>query len=629
VRRLFSWWTRLRFRVALAFVVLSTAPLVVVGTFAVQTADDVVAGIAANQLENMAAEKQDLLERWLAERKADVGMLAGSPVLRDGTPQRIAEFLQLVQRQYGVYDRLLAASADGKTRYDTAGPAGVSCRRQPWFPATQRGDAYMSDVRFGSDERKSVFLIAEPIRGGDGKPAGAVCATVATSLIVTGVLRLSLGETGECYLVDRHGTFLAHKEPQWILRESIAPSGSFAQLFGRRRSGTVYTDYRGVPVLGASRPVLGTPWYVVVEQDWDEAMAGSRRLVWKIVVAVLATAAAAVGLSWLAASYLTAPISTLSEAAAAVARGDYSGAADSGSPTRSDELGALETSFRGMARELWDRELRLQNRIGVTEDELRKSEAKLRQTFEAAARSEHLAALGRLAAGVAHEIRTPLTSLKLYLQSARDEVTHSPELVEDFDVAMRQIRRIESTINHFLDFSRPQERSMAPLDFARLVDDSLEVVTPRANQQDVEVHRSVSGDLPAVEGDSRQLGESLVNLLVNALEVMPDGGRLSIVVRVDGPAAARGKPFVLVEVLDTGPGIAPGDRDRIFEPFFTTKATGSGLGLAIVRRTVDRHGGRITVHSAPEVGSRFSILLRPSGIAEAQRHPSDDGTAST
>ncbi len=261
-------------------------------------------------------------------------------------------------------------------------------------------------------------------------------------------------------------------------------------------------------------------------------------------------------------------------------------------------------------------------RIGLTEAELQKAYDRLKSTLEAAARSEHLAALGRLAAGVAHEIRTPLTSLKLFLQSVQEEVTVSTEHLEDYRIAMQQVRRIETTINHFLDFARPGQPVLVELDFERLLDDALMVVQPRANQQEVEVQRRVDAGLPNVEGDMRQLGEAIVNLLVNALEAMQGKGRLSIHVYPETAESAGVAPrWARIDISDTGPGIDPADAQRLFEPFFTTKATGSGLGLAIVRGTVERHGGTIQVQSQPGQGTTFSICL--PGREQGKRRKED------
>jgi signal transduction histidine kinase len=270
-----------------------------------------------------------------------------------------------------------------------------------------------------------------------------------------------------------------------------------------------------------------------------------------------------------------------------------------------------------MADQLKDRHLRLETRVGLTEAELRKLEAKLKGTMEAAARSERLAALGRLASGVAHEIRTPLTSLKLFLQSVQEEIAISPEQSEDYQIAMRQVARIETTIDHFLDFARPQEPVLMDLDFEKLVDDALEVVGPRANQQEVDVQRRVAPELPRVQGDMRQLGEVLVNLLVNALEAMPDGGRLTISVGPETREASLAHArWVRIEVADTGPGIRKEDIDRLFEPFFTTKAAGSGLGLAIISGVVERHGGRVEVDTRLGAGTTFSVRLPTAGAKD-------------
>lgn len=607
---------RLRFvnslqaKVTVAFLVVSLAPLGVVSVFSLRTADAVIEGIMTSQLENVAAEKQDLLERWLAEREADLEVVGGSALVRSLDAARIAPYLELVRKHYLVYDRFVVAGPDGATVYDDAGEPGASCAGEAWYREAMAGRTYMSEVHLDRAGRGSVFLLASPVRGPDDRPAGVVCATVDTGAILAQVLRVALGETGECYLVDGAGTFLAHKEPRRILRESIAQSETFARIFPGTRSRPIYTDYRGIPVLGSSRPIGETGWYVVVEQDRDEAFAGSDRLRWRICGIIALTIVAASCLSWLLGYYVAAPIRTLSEAADRLARGEFD-IALAGAPTvRRDEIGVLYAAFENMAAQLQKRHVRLRKRVGRTRAQLRRADVKLKQTLEAAARSEHLAALGRLASGVAHEIRTPLASLKLYMQSIREEIAHDSEHHEDFEIAMRQVGRIEGTINHFLEFARPQEPVPVEVDFPRLVEDALSVVGPRARQQSVEVGKSIVAGLPVVEGDMRQLGDALVNLLVNALEVMPDGGRVDVAVDVDRPEAQNAGPTaVRIDVTDSGPGIEAGHLERLFEPFFTTKATGSGLGLAIVAGTVERHGGEVRVHTRPGEGTRFSIVL--------------------
>lgn len=609
----------LQVRVAAVFLLVAIVPLGAVAAFSVRTADRVIAGIVVNQLENVAADKQELLQRWMAERKADVAVVAHSSVLQSFDPALIRPFLEIVRTQYGVYHRFVVVGPDGKIVYDTDGRSSGSGKDMPGYRQVLEGETYVSNVIWDDSRKEAVFIVAEAIHGPDSQSQGVVCVTVSTQAIAGRVLNVSLGKTGECYLVDREGTFLAHREPHRILRENIAQSGSFAKLFEQSNVGPIYTDYRGIAVLGATRPVAGTPWYIVVEQDYAEAFAGSERMARHIWVAIAVTLLGAVGMSWVLARHVTSPIRSLSEAANSLSRGDFETALASHPAERSDEIGVLHAAFHHMAEQLYDRQTRLQQRIGVTEEELRRSEAKLKETLEAVARSERLAALGRLSSGVAHEIRTPLASLKLFLQSLREDMEMSPDQSEDFEIAMRQILRMEATINHFLNFARPQEPCLAEVHFDRLVEDALLVVKPRANQQEVEIERVVEPDLPKVEGDSRQLGEVLVNLLVNALEVMPDGGRIAIRVAPSSEDEGDGRRQVQIDVSDTGPGIPPRDVDRLFEPFFTTKATGSGLGLAIAHGTVERHGGEIKVHTKPGAGTTFTIRLPAAESAPSRQ----------
>jgi signal transduction histidine kinase len=606
----------LQVRVALVFLLVSVAPLGVFGWFAVQTADRAITGAVTSQLENLASEKQELLERWIAERKADLAVVSRAAAVQSLDPKQVDRYLRVVQNQYHVYMRFVVADRAGRVVVDLGGESATDSPSLPiaaineLLKATGDEKTHVSAVQWNERTREAVFQIVEMIRDDRGGVAGAVCATVSTQAILGSVLRISLGQTGECYLVDRAGTFLAHQEPQRILKDNIAQSDSVSSLFGRSQPRPIYNDYRGIPVLGASRAVRGTEWFVVVEQDRDEALAGSHLMVRSIEFVLGATVVGVIVLSWLFASYLTRPVRLLTEAAESLSRGDYQTALRGDPRRRSDELGTLDRVFHRMANQIFERETKMEHRIGFTEEELRKSEMRLKETIEAAARAEHLAALGRLAAGVAHEIRTPLASLKLFFQSLYEESDLTPDQSEDFDVAMRQVHRMETTINHFLQFARPQEPHLTDVDFRKLIDETLAMVKPRAHHQNVDVAMSIAAELPRVRGDMHLLSEAMLNLLVNGLEVMPDGGRLSVAVAIEEPTdGAAWRRGVRVEVSDTGPGIAAADLDRVFEPFFTTKAFGSGLGLAAVQSTVAQHGGVVSVRTNAKTGTTFVILL--------------------
>jgi len=591
------------------FSLFALVPLCAVGLFSMRTAEEVILKMAGNQVEQLARDKEALLERWISERKADIAVLAGSSILSSADLEAMGAYLRLVKENYRVYSGIAVVGGDGGLIYATPGGPPLP-ELGAWFEEARRGRLYMSDIRFDPEVPQSFFHIAAPLGNDPDKVERIVCATVGTGAILSAVLSISLGETGECYLVNREGMFLAHKEPRRILTENIAQSESFRNIFSERRKRITYVDYRGIEVIGASAKVEGTDWALVVEQDRDEAFRSADVMGRYILLVTAFSTLAALLSAWLLSRTVATPIRKLSGAARSLAAGNYQ-RSDIRSE-RKDEIGLLYAAFAEMAEQLRDRQQNLEAQVVLREAELKETGVELKRTQEAAARSQQLAALGRLAAGVAHEIRTPLTSLKLYLESIEEDIEISPEVEEDYQVAMTQIRRMEATINRFLDFARPQAPILADIDPAELIEDALLVAGPRARQQETLVASEIPDDLPRLRGDRKQLEEVFVNLMINALEAVNAGGELRIRAGTetgkDGPAEA-GPGFVRIDVEDTGPGIDAENLPRLFDPFFTTKATGTGLGLSIAFTTLQRHGGMIKVRSREGIGTVFSVFI--------------------
>jgi signal transduction histidine kinase len=222
----------------------------------------------------------------------------------------------------------------------------------------------------------------------------------------------------------------------------------------------------------------------------------------------------------------------------------------------------------------------------------------LQQREREVRRAEQLAAIGQLAAGMAHEIRNPMTSIKMLVQSGREG--DGGLGVEDLGVIEREVRRVEQALQTFLDFARPPKPTKAPTDLTPLAEETLALTRGRAAKQNVTT-RLVPAAI-AVDADSDQLRQVILNLVLNALDAMPGGGALTIELRADGPSA-------VIEVSDTGPGIAAEMQKRLFEPFASTKDTGLGLGLSICRRIVEAHGGTIAVENPSKGGARFVVRL--------------------
>ena len=217
--------------------------------------------------------------------------------------------------------------------------------------------------------------------------------------------------------------------------------------------------------------------------------------------------------------------------------------------------------------------------------------------------SRKLAALGRLSAGVAHEVKNPLNAMMIHLELLRQQVQARAggESLQHVDTIAGEIRRLDEVVQGFLKFTRPEDLKLQPVGLQALFDEVIPIVRPEAVKNGVSL--VVACNAPDVNGDPAMLRQAFLNLALNACQAMPDGGTLRIQCE-----AVRGHR-VAITVADTGVGIRPEHLQRIFDLYFTTKAKGSGIGLSMVYRTVQMHDGEIEVQSTPGSGTTFKVVL--------------------
>ncbi len=228
---------------------------------------------------------------------------------------------------------------------------------------------------------------------------------------------------------------------------------------------------------------------------------------------------------------------------------------------------------------------------------------------------DRLAALGEMAAAIAHELKNPLAGIEVMAGLLRRQVPDSPDLQGLLDDIINETKLANGIVLEMLEFVRPIRLEMEHTSIAQVLHDAVTMAEGKVSRRDVAVTMSVEAHLPLIQGDHNQLSRLFTNLLTNAFEALNGKGTISITAAAGQPEEDHSGPephivpTIVIEVADNGPGVPPDITDRIFNPFFTTKPQGSGLGLAIVRKIVDAHDGRIDVTSTPEHGTCFRVTL--------------------
>lgn len=276
------------------------------------------------------------------------------------------------------------------------------------------------------------------------------------------------------------------------------------------------------------------------------------------------------------------PINSLAKATQRVAEGDLQEIPETGAK---DEIGELTKNFNEMVR-------------GLRENK------KLQERLMAA---EHLSKIGQLASGIAHEIRNPLNLINLSIDHLRKEyrpedLKRQDEFYSTVFSIKREIGRLNGMIGNFLDYGKPLTLKLEKVLVEDIIKEALVIAAQMIREQKLELKTDYSKDIPPLNLDRQQIKACLMNIILNAIQAMPGGGRLSV-------SSSFADGFASVKIEDTGDGIAEEHLAKIFEPYFTTKVAGIGLGLAITKRIIEEHGGKIDIESMLGKGTAVSVKL--------------------
>jgi two-component system NtrC family sensor kinase len=320
-----------------------------------------------------------------------------------------------------------------------------------------------------------------------------------------------------------------------------------------------------------------------------------------IIFAIIAFLVISMAISISINRYVARPVRELVKATQKVAEGDLNYSIPS---KTEDEIGQLASSFNQMTLDLRKLDEKLLEWGKTLEQKVEERTEELRKTQNQLLQSEKMASLGKLAAGVAHEINSPLTGILTYSSLLHKAKKEDDPDKEDLEVIVNETNRCKMIVKGLLDFARQTEPQKALSDINEVINKSINLISHQASIQNVKIEKKIKPDLPKIMIDPGQIQQVFINILLNAIEAMPQGGTLTISSEIEDDLA-------VIEFTDTGIGIPEENLPKIFDPFFTTKkqGKGTGLGLSVSYGIIERHRGKLQVKSQMSRGTTFTVKL--------------------
>lgn len=612
--------TKISHKLLSALFLVAVIPISIMGYGMYRAAEKTLINSAYSQIQTIAQNHANRLDTWYAERLNDIKVLSGLSTVRDlcsaacGRDSKnmqndksaiVENSLALTRGKSPAYQSIHVLTPSGGILASTDANSEMLLSKQYLqdLNRVMHADApVLSPVHQHSDSEWYIHLTV-PIYSDDGEISAAIFAILDALGTLNPLLadRSGLGNTGEAYLVNRDGKIVTESRflhPEQTNGKSFKTVGISSALEGRNGIG-VYTNYTGREVVGSYTWLPRFHSALLVEMDKAEILAPLK----SIKIAVLVTAGTVslicILVSLLLSRQISRPIIRIAEASRRFSTGELDNPI---SYAGRDEVGTLAESFNSMAEKLSG----LIESLKQKEASLRKAYDDLLQTKEQLVQSEKMAAIGELVTSVVHEMRNPLSSVKLNYQIIGRSLGKDGPLREHYSIGLNQIAQLERMFSSLLDYSKPISLNPAPLQIKSVIEESICQLAPHCGENVIELE-GFDDPLPSVPGDAEKIQQVIVNVIRNALEAA--GPEAKIRVRAAAIEEA-GKKGILVEVKDNGPGISEQDLARIFQPFFTTKRKGTGLGLSIVKKIMDAHGFGISVSSREGEGTVVRLHLQ-------------------
>ena len=435
--------------------------------------------------------------------------------------------------------------------------------------------SFLSEVKI-SENHVPFITIAEPIKS-MGKVSGVIIADLSFRSIWDIVDGIQIGQLGKVYLIDQGGRIIAHQDKKKVLQNSGSINTRIVDdvLFGR--TGNIdEIDEAGNPWLTSYAPIKDLNWGLVITQPESEAFAFSTWMRTQSLVIIVLGVLAALLISMMSAHYMSRPIREMIEGTQRISKGDFS------------------HFFR----------IRSKNEIDKLLFSFNRMTHKLRKAQE----DEKLSIIGKASTAIAHELKNSLQLIDTFIQLLPERKGDEEFIKEFSDTIPKELDSWNTSLKNMMTYSRNSRFPLSKIDVNDVVKELMSLAKLKARHLNILLNVNLTDNLPLIMGNEEKLRQVFLNIVTNALEATPEGGRIIFSTKVLNKFHSKGSCFVEIEIVNTGEGIDRNEINRIFKPFYSTKNGGLGLGLSISKEIIDYHNGSIEVVS--EKGFKTSFIIQ-------------------